>query len=52
MQQDLYKNAINDAGMKVMKLIENSQYGFLTDSAKSASKKYGVKSISLLAQKG
>jgi len=52
MQQDLYKNAINDASMKVMKLIENSQYGFLTDSAKSASKKYGVKSISLLAQKG
>jgi len=51
MQQDSYQNAIEKAGMKVVKVIENKQYSFVSTSAIGASNQYGVKSISLLAEK-
>ncbi len=50
-QQDSYRNMIEDAGMKIITVRENLQYQFLSKSARNASKQYGVKSISLLAEK-
>jgi arsenite methyltransferase len=50
-QQDDYGNAITQAGMEVLYVKTNHAYGFISKSAKGASKDYGVKSISLLAQK-
>ena len=51
MQQDDYYHAIEKTGMKVIRVVENKQYGFISKSATGASKDYGVKSISLLAEK-
>ncbi|HWP92666.1 MAG TPA: methyltransferase domain-containing protein [Thermodesulfobacteriota bacterium] len=51
MQIDKYKAAIESPGMRVVFIRENPQYQFLSKSAQGASKKYGVKSISLLAEK-
>jgi Methylase involved in ubiquinone/menaquinone biosynthesis len=51
MQVDRYKAAIEAAGMRLVSIRENPQYQFLSKSAQGASKKYGVKSISLLAEK-
>ncbi|KKL92800.1 hypothetical protein LCGC14_1881080 [marine sediment metagenome] len=51
MQMDQYKTAIERAGLRLVSLEENLQYQFITSSAQGASKKYGVKSISLLATK-
>jgi len=51
MQQDDYYHIIKKLGMKVTRVIENTQYGFISNSALGASKDYGVKSISLLAEK-
>jgi len=42
---------IEAAGLRPVKVEENPQYQFISDSAKGASKKFGVKSISLLAVK-
>lgn len=50
-QEDHYKNAIEDAGMEVLYVQTNSQYQFISKSAKNASKDYGVKSVSLVAKK-
>ena len=50
-QQDDYGNAIKQAGMEVLYVKANDAYGFISKSAKGASRDYGVKSISLLAQK-
>ena len=50
-QQDDYKQAIENAGMEVLLVRNNEAYGFISKSAKGASKDYGVKSVSLLAQK-
>jgi len=50
-QQDDYKNAIENAGMEVLWVRNNEAYGFISKSAKGASKDYGVKSVSLLASK-
>jgi hypothetical protein len=44
-------NAIKQAGMVVLYLRTNESYGFISKSAKGASKDYGVKSVSLLAEK-
>lgn len=49
MQRDAYRAAIEAAGLEVVEIVENTAYRFLSDSAQGASKKYGVKSISLLA---
>ena len=50
MQIDEYYALIEGAGMKVIKVKENP-YQFLSNSAKEATKDYGIKSISLLAIK-
>jgi arsenite methyltransferase len=50
MQIDEYYALIEGAGMKVVKVKENP-YQFLSNSAKGATKDYGIKSISLLAIK-
>ncbi len=51
MQQDKYKSAIEEAGLRIEKIQDNPQYQFISKSAQGASKEYGVKSISLLAVK-
>jgi arsenite methyltransferase len=50
-QQDTYRSAIEDAGFRVVSVQENPEYHFLSKSAKGATEKWGVKSISLLAIK-
>ena len=50
-QQDAYREAIENAGLRIETLRENP-YEFITDRAREASAKYGVKSVSLLAVKG
>jgi SAM-dependent methyltransferase len=51
-QEDSYKEAINSAGMDVLFVRNNSAYHFLSIPALGATQKYGVKSVSLFAQKG
>src|SRR6266852_4129024 len=50
-QQDNYRGQIEAAGLSLVKEEDNPQYQFISDNAKGASKKFGVKSISLLAMK-
>ena len=50
-QKDAYRAAIEGAGLQIEDLRENP-YEFISDRARDASEKYGVKSISLLARKG
>jgi len=50
-QQDNYRRLIEQAGLRLVKVEDNPQYQFISDNAKGASKKFGVKSISLLAIK-
>jgi arsenite methyltransferase len=50
-QQDDYHNAIEHAGMEVLSVRNNEAYSFISRSAKGAAKEYGVKSVSLVAQK-
>jgi arsenite methyltransferase len=49
-QQDAYREAIQGAGLRVKEVRENP-YEFISDRARDASGKYGVKSVSLLADK-
>ena len=49
--QDNYRQMIEAAGLSLVKEEDNPQYQFISDNAKGASKKFGVKSISLLAVK-
>ncbi len=49
--QDNYRQMIEAAGLSLVKQEDNPQYQFISDNAKGASKKFGVKSISLLAVK-
>jgi arsenite methyltransferase len=42
---------IEAAGLSLVKEEDNPEYQFISDNAKGASKKFGVKSISLLAVK-
>ena len=51
MQVDRYLDAIKRAGLKLQTIQDNPQYRFISDNAKSAVKKWGVKSVSLLAVK-
>jgi SAM-dependent methyltransferase len=51
LQVDAYRREIEAAGLVLDRQEENSAYGFLSDRAQGAVKKYGVKSISLLAHK-
>jgi ubiquinone/menaquinone biosynthesis C-methylase UbiE len=50
-QQDNYRRQIEAAGLRVVTVEDNPAYQFISDNAKGASKKFGVKSISLLAVK-
>jgi ubiquinone/menaquinone biosynthesis C-methylase UbiE len=51
MQVDKYLEAIERAGLKLETIQDNPQYRFISDNAKSAVSKWGVKSVSLLAVK-
>lgn len=51
MQQDDYKAAIEAAGLEIDTIQENTQYEFISDQAQGATKKYGVRSVSILARK-
>jgi len=51
LQIDDYLRAIESSGLIVEQVQENDGYRFLSDSAQGATRKYGVKSISLLARK-
>jgi len=50
-QQDDYKKLIEDAGLEVTRMVDNDAYRFISDNARSASAKWGVKSVSVLAVK-
>ncbi len=50
-QENDYYTLIEKAGLKIRETIHNKKYEFISKSAQGASKDYGVKSISLLAEK-
>lgn len=50
-QRDDYCVLIEAAGLRVVTVEDNPSYRFISDSAQSATKKYGVKSVSILAVK-
>jgi len=50
-QQENYRGHIQAAGLSVAKVQDNPTYQFISDNARGASEKFGVKSISLLAVK-
>jgi ubiquinone/menaquinone biosynthesis C-methylase UbiE len=50
-QQGDYCAAIEAAGLSVEQVEDNPAYEFISENAKGASRKFGVKSISLLAKK-
>ena len=50
-QQEDYRAKIAAAGLRVLKVEDNTAYQFISDNARGASKKFGVKSVSLLAVK-
>jgi arsenite methyltransferase len=49
-QRDAYREAIEGAGLRIREIRENP-YEFISERARNASAKYGVKSVSLLAEK-
>jgi arsenite methyltransferase len=51
MLQDDYRSAIEAAGLKIRTVEDNTSYRFISDNAKAASRKFGVKSVSLIAVK-
>ncbi len=50
-QQDAYRAMIENAGLRLAKAEDNPAYQFISDNARAASRKFGVKSVSLLAVK-
>ncbi len=50
-QRDNYRQMIETAGLTVVRVEDNPQYQFISNNAQSASRKFGVRSISLLAMK-
>jgi ubiquinone/menaquinone biosynthesis C-methylase UbiE len=50
-QEDTYRHAIETAGLRLEETRQNP-YEFISEQARNASAKYGVKSVSLLAVKG
>jgi arsenite methyltransferase len=51
MQSDGYVAAIEKAGLRVKHIRDNPQYQFISRNAQGAARKYGVKSVSLVAVK-
>jgi arsenite methyltransferase len=49
-QQDTYREAIEAAGLRIEAITENP-YEFISERARDASTKYGVKSVSVLARR-
>lgn len=49
MQQDEYRGAIEQAGFEIRRVQDNREYRFISENAQGAARKFGVKSISLLA---
>jgi ubiquinone/menaquinone biosynthesis C-methylase UbiE len=50
-QRDAYREAIEATGLKVIAVKVNPSYRFITDRAQGATKKFGVKSVSIVARK-
>lgn len=50
-QQENYRAMIEAAGMRMEKVEDNTSYRFISENAQGASRKFGVKSVSLLAIK-
>jgi arsenite methyltransferase len=50
-QQDHYREMIESAGLQVVQVRRNPEYRFLSRAAQGASRQYGVKSISLRAER-
>ncbi|HEY7643192.1 MAG TPA: methyltransferase domain-containing protein [Steroidobacteraceae bacterium] len=50
-QQQSYRDQIEAAGLRVDTIQENPAYQFISDNARAASRKFGVKSVSVLAFK-
>lgn len=50
-QQDSYRSMIAAAGLRLETMEDNTAYAFISESAQGATRKYGVKSVSLLAVK-
>jgi arsenite methyltransferase len=50
-QKDDYRGQIEAAGLRVITIEDNPAYQFISDNARAASTKFGVKSVSLLAVK-
>lgn len=50
-QVERYRQAIEDAGLRIVAHQVNDQYRFLSGNAQRATKKFGVKSVSLRADK-
>ena len=51
MQEDDYRQAIEQAGLVLRTVQDNPQYHFISDSAQGATETFGVKSVSVLATK-
>ena len=51
MQVDGYADALKQAGFRVLELRDNPQYKFISSNAQGAARKFGVKSVSLVAAK-
>ena len=51
MQRDKYVAGIEAAGLHVESVVPNERYAFISENARGASRKYGVRSVSLLAIK-
>lgn len=50
-QQDNYRTMIEASGLAVEAIEDNREYRFISENAQAASRKFGVKSISILAVK-
>lgn len=51
MQRDDYRQAISNAGFSILAWRENPGYRFVSERADSATRKYGVTSVSVLAER-
>jgi ubiquinone/menaquinone biosynthesis C-methylase UbiE len=51
MQRDDYRTAIEAAGLRIRSVRDNTGYQFISDNARGAQQKWGVRSVSLLAMK-
>jgi hypothetical protein len=50
-QQQDYRAAIEAAGLEIERIEDNTEYRFISERARKATAKWGVKSVSILARK-